>query len=166
MVDTVNFRWDIGKVRLICGGVTLVAVIGLFMLFQDDYGVKALGLTWIATFLTLAVALLRRSQTSDPVVVVDTRGIRDSRISDHIILWGDIRAVDTLEAENLTFVGIDLKPDAAILAHLRAMHRIMLWPNRILHFPSLSIAMHALDGTTSDLLAAVARFRPNLIQEQ
>ncbi len=164
MLDAVNFRWDIGKVRLIGVGVTLVAAVGLFMLFQDDYGVKALGLAWIAALLTLAVALHRRLQTSDPVVVVDARGIRDSRISDHIIRWEDIRAVDTLDAENLTFVGIDLKADAAILAHLRAMHRIMLWPNRILHFPSLSIGMHALDGSASDLLAAVARFRPNLVQ--
>ena len=164
MLDAVNFRWDIGKVRLIGVGVTVVAAVGLFMLFQDDYGVKALGLAWIAALLTLAVALHRRLQTSDPVVVVDARGIRDSRISDHIIRWEDIRAVDTLDAENLTFVGIDLKADAAILAHLRAMHRIMLWPNRILHFPSLSIGMHALDGSASDLLAAVARFRPNLVQ--
>ena len=164
MLDAVNFRWDIGKVRLIGVGVTVVAAVGLFMLFQHDYGVKALGLAWIAALLTLAVALHRRLQTSDPVVVVDARGIRDSRISDHIIRWEDIRAVDTLDAENLTFVGIDLKADAAILAHLRAMHRIMLWPNRILHFPSLSIGMHALDGSASDLLAAVARFRPNLVQ--
>jgi hypothetical protein len=165
MQDAVNFRWDKRKVRLISGSVTVVAAIGLFLLFQDDYGVKALGLAWIAALLFLAARILRRSQTSDPVVVVDARGIRDSRIADHIILWKDIRAVDTLDAENLTFVGIDLKPNAAILAHLRAMPRTMLRPNRILHFPSLSIAMHALDGTTADLLAAVARFQPDLIRE-
>ena len=166
MLEAVNFHWDKRKVRLITGSVTLIAALGLFMLFQDDYGVKALGLTWIAALLTLAVTLLRRSRAGEPVVVVDARGIRDSRLCDHIIPWEDIRAVGTLDAENLTFVGIDLEPDAAILSHLRAMPRIMLWPNRILHFPSLSIAMHALEGTTSDLLAAVARFRPDLIPKQ
>jgi hypothetical protein len=166
MGDAVNFRWDLGKVRLLCVGATLVAMVGLFMLFQDDSGAKILGLAWITVFLTLAVALLRRSQNSQAVVVVDAHGIRDCRISADIIHWDDIRAVEALEAENLTFVGIDLKPDAAILPHLRPMHRMMLWPNRVLHFPSLSIAMHALDGTTSDLIAAIARFRPSLVQEE
>ena len=129
MLGAVNFHWDMRSVRRMSAGITLVAAIGLFMLFHNDDVVKALGLTWTAAFLTLAVALLRRSQTSDPVFVVDARGIRDYSVSDYIILWEDIRSVATVEAESLAFAGIDLKPDAAILTHLRAVHRLMLWPN-------------------------------------
>ena len=68
MLVAVNFRWDIGKVRLIGVGVTVVAAVGLFMLFQHDYGVKALGLAWIAALLTLAVELHRRSQTLSCII--------------------------------------------------------------------------------------------------
>jgi hypothetical protein len=166
MRDAVNFHWDPGKVRLIGVGVAAIAALGLLLLLQDDGGAKVLGLAWTVVLLTLAIALLRRARETDPIVTVDARGIFDKRLSAHYIPWDNIRAVASLEAEQLTFVGIDLKPDAAVYGQLRIMHRVMRWPNRILRFPSLSIAMHVLNGTTEDLLTAVSRFRPDLIQRR
>ncbi len=166
MADTIEFRWDKGRVRRLVIAVVIVAALGLVLLLQDDWDVKALGAAWIAALLSLAIALSRRAQTSDPVVVVDARGIFDSRLSDQVIPWEDIREVEALEVENLTFVGIELESDAGIVGKLRPMHRMMRWPNRILRFPALSIAMHALDGTNSDLLAAVAQFRADLIADR
>jgi hypothetical protein len=165
MPDAISFHWNTGKVHLIAAGGIFAAGIGLILLFQGDAGAKALGLVWIAALLVLVIALLRRARSKEPVVIVDAHGIFDRRVSDQIIRWEDIRAIDTLESDNVTFAGIDLKPGADVLAHLRFLHRVMQGPNRILHFPMVSIGMHALDGSTSDLLAAVARFRPELVRE-
>lgn len=165
MPEAVTFHWRTGRVRLIAAGVAIIAALGLVLLFQDEVGAKALGLGWFAVFAALGTAFFRRARGIDPVVVIDAHGIFDKRLSADVIPWSDISSVETLEAENVTFVGIDLKPGAAIYARLNVLHRMMRWPNRLLRFPALSIAMHALDGNAADVLAAVARFRPDLIRE-
>lgn len=163
MPDAVEFHWDKGKVQVLVLGAGIVGAFGIVLLFQDDIGAKALGVAWIAAFLALARTLLRRRNDPEPVVVIDARGISDRRISDHVLPWEEILLVNMLEAENLTFVGIDLQPDASVLKRFGTLHRLTRWPNRILRFPTLSISMHPLNGTPSDLLAAIMRFRPNLV---
>lgn len=165
MNEPVTFTWDKGRVRLIAAGAALTALVGIIMIVQDDWGSKIFGVVWIATLLALVLVLLRRARSRDPVVRIDAQGILDRRISDQVIPWDDIKSVGALEAEQVTFVGIDLKSDARVFASLHPIHRVMRLPNRLLRFPALSIAMHALDGSSADVVAAIHRFRPDLVQE-
>ena len=164
MNEPVTFTWDKGRVRLIAAGAALTALVGIIMLVQDDWGSKILGIVWIATLLALVLVLFRRARSRDPVVTIDTQGILDRRISDQVIPWDEIESIGTLEAEHITFVGINLKSDALTFAGLHRIHRYMRWPNRVVRFPALSIAMHALNGSSTDVIAAIRRFRPDLIQ--
>jgi hypothetical protein len=161
------FRWSSRNVGLIVFGACVIAALGLVLVaVEDEIGAKILGGVWAAIFLALGLALLYRSRDRNPVVSIDADGIYDRRICDRVISWDDIRRVDTLEADQMSFVAIDLKPGAKIFAQLNFLHRLMRWPNRLLGFPALSIAMHALDGSTSDLLTAIRGFRPDLVHSE
>jgi len=165
MTDAVHFHWDRGKARVIAAGGIAVAALGLALLLQEDAGAKVLGLLWTLSFGALSLTLLRRARDPAPVVTVDAAGLIDRRLLDHIIPWSEIEAVERIEAEHVVVVGLELKRSSPLFGELSALHRLMRWPNRLFRFPSLSIAMNALNGSAADLLDAIARFRPDLVRE-
>ncbi|MGQ0456350.1 MAG: STM3941 family protein [Hyphomicrobium sp.] len=152
-----QFCWSRRKVSWIGAGVLLVAAFGVPMIVLGDDGAKALGAAWIVVFLGLLAVLLRRSRSTEPVIVIDERGLLDRRAFEAPIPWSEIRSVERLVVEHMTVVAIDISDGA--LSKARRMIRWMKWPHKLVRMPVFSISMHPLDGSVDELIAAIESWR-------
>jgi hypothetical protein len=157
-----RFYWSRRKVYVILAGLLVVLGVGGLIIAYGDQGARVIGSAWVAGFAWLAALLWRRSRSTDPVVIVDAAGLSDSRILYRPILWRDIARLETLKIEELAFVGVVLRDEAAYLNDVRWMVRATRWANRLFRFPLITISMHTLDGSNDDLIAAIATYRPDL----
>jgi hypothetical protein len=160
-----HFHWD--KRRTWRGTVLLSALgaPGLLLAFQDGADAKLLGLVWSAAFGFLAAAVYSRAADTEPVVTVSGEGIRDKRVSATPFAWDRIARIEGFEAENVTFVGLDFHDAKLTLADAKLLVRIIAPIHRLFRFPAVSINTSLLDGSDADLMAAIKKFRPSLIQD-
>ena len=165
MGDAVLFHWD---KRRTWRGATLLLVLGapgLLLAFQDGVDAKLLGFAWTVAFALLAVAVYSRGARTEPVVTVSDEGVHDIRVSATPIAWDRIARIEGFEAENVTFVGLDFHDAKLTLADAKLLVRIIAPIHRLFRFPAVSINTSLLDGSDADLMAAIKKFRPSLIQD-
>jgi len=161
-MQPVHFRWGRPNPWLY-SALAFVIALGLPMLLAEDMGVRVMGLAWIAAFAWLTLLLARRTRSAEPVVSVDQEGVLDRRIADERFGWEEILRVETYDAEDMAWVGLELKDPKVSLAKARWLVRLFAPLHALFRFPRVSISMALLDGTREDLMAAICAHRPDLI---
>lgn len=162
MTAVLELHWDRRRLRR---GALLMAAIGaggVILFTQDDPSAYWLGGAWIAAFAALALAILGRGRRSGPVVTINAEGIHDRRISASALAWDAISRVEGFDVEHVSFVGLDFHDATTALARAKPMVRFFAPLHRLLRLPAVSINTSLLDGSDADLLAAIARWRPEL----
>jgi hypothetical protein len=158
----VHFRWSRSSLKLCIAMMSFLFVLGLPMLLSEDAATRLAGAVWIAAFVWLASALVRRMKSTDPVVTVDALGLYDRRIAGEGFGWDEILHIEAYEAESMTWVGIELKDPRVSLVKTRWFVRLFAPLQRLFRFPRVSISMALLDGSPEELIAAIRAACPGL----
>jgi hypothetical protein len=164
-MNAVHFRWSRASLRLYIALAALISALGVPMLLAGDAGARLLVGVWIAAFAWLILALARRMSDTGPVVSADALGLHDRRIAKEGFGWDEISSIEAYEAENLTWVGVELKEPGASLAKTGWLVRLSAPLHRLFRFPRVSISMALLDGSSEDLIAAIRAHRPDLVRK-
>lgn len=162
----VLFYWCRSSLKLALVFVTGLVLVGLPALASDALDMRMFGVALIVGFAWLANALAGRMRSTDPVVSVDDAGIFDRRIATAPFGWGEIRSVEAFEAESTHWVGFEFIDRRHSLAKTSRLVRVCAPLQRLMRFPSVSISMALLDGSTGDLIAAIRAHRPDLIRAE
>jgi hypothetical protein len=162
-VGRTSFAWSAAKLRV-------AALILLAAAMPATLGVLASGLfnRWLCLGWLLGVAFLmhslgRRAAARTIVLTIDEDGILDRRLMARHISWREIAAVCFVDLKRAHVVDVRLRCPAATLAQTRWRVRIGAACQRGYGVPAVTISMLLLDGQPSELLAAVARYRPDLL---
>jgi len=131
---------------------------------------RIVGLAAIAFFGLGSFVLFREVTRRGDVVVVDSHGIRDVRVSEDTIPWGDIVSVSesTVSGERFVMLQVTEELEARLPTTTRARWNktvnegfaATLAPSQRGAFTGYAVSMRGLDGSHADLIAAVQRFAP------
>jgi hypothetical protein len=158
-----TFAWSLAKIRiasLVLVGAAIPAVAG--------FAVPVPGVQWICVASLAAVAFLmsglsRRALADAVVLTVDQYGILDRRLMPRRIAWQEIKAIYPVDTERSHTVDIELRWPKTTLRKTRWPVRVGAYCQIAYGVPALTISMLLLDGSVSDLLDAIAQFRPDLL---
>jgi hypothetical protein len=158
-----SFMWSLAKIRIACLfllGAATPAVAGLAVSVPF---VKWLCLAWLVGVALLIHCLSRRASADTVVLSVDQRGILDHRLMSKHIEWQEIEAICPVNTDRNQVIDIKLRWPKNTLAKTR-------WPVRIgahcqigYGVPAVTISMLLLEGNVSEMLDAVAQYRPDLL---
>jgi hypothetical protein len=159
----VGFTWSHAKIRtagFILLGVTIPAALGFAV---SPPLVRWLCLAWLAGIAALVHGLGRRASSDAVVVSVDERGILDRRLMPRHITWQEIAAICPADTGRSRVIDIVLRWPNTTLAQTRFPVRVGAHVQAGFGVPAVTISMLLLDGDVSELLEAVARYRPDLL---
>jgi hypothetical protein len=162
-IDRGSFAWSQPKIRL--AAFLLVAVAAPEMAV---FAVAPPGVQWACVAALVGVVLLmsglsRRALADTIVLTIDQYGILDRRLLPRRITWQEITAICPVDMARNHTVDIELRWPQSTLGKTRWSVRMGIYCQMAYGVPALSISMLLLDGSVSDLLAAIAQFRPDLL---
>jgi len=158
-----SFTWSLAKIRIAC-----------LLLFATATAASA-GITvsvpfeqWLCLAWLIGVALLmrrldQRASTDAVVLSVDPRGIFDRRLMERHIAWQEIEAICPVNPERSHVVDIVLRWPRITLDKTRWSVRIGAYCQVGYGVPAVTINMVLLEGSVSEMLDAIARYRPDLL---
>jgi hypothetical protein len=158
------FSWSIEKLRfaaLVLAATALPAAI--LALSPSPAVVRVLGLTWLFAIARLAHGIARRSTFGTAVLMIDQSGILDLRLMPRRIGWHEIETVFPVNIDRSRVVDLSLRWPGITLAGTRWLTRLGAIVQQAQGVPAITISMLLLDGRVADLLAAIARYRPDLV---
>lgn len=161
--DGTCFRWSQAKIRiagLVLLGAAAPAVAGLFLSVPF--------LTWPCLAWLLGVAVLmhglsRRASDDSVVLSVDERGVLDRRLMPRHIAWQEIATICPVESDRNQVVDMGLRWPRTTLREARWKVRLGAYCQMGYGVPAVTISMLLLEGNVSELLDAMAEYRPDLI---
>jgi hypothetical protein len=155
--------WSLARIRtasLVLFGAATPAAAGFAVSVPF---VKWLCLAWLLGVGLLMHCLSRRAFADTVVLSVDQHGILDRRLMSRHIEWDEIEAIYPTNADRSHVVDIKLRCPNVTLRETR-------WPVRVgahcqigYDVPAITISMMLLDGNVSEMLDAVAQYRPDLL---
>jgi hypothetical protein len=155
--------WSLAKIRIACLALVGAATPAAAGFAVSVPSVKWLCLAWLVGVALLIHGLSRRASADTVVLTVDQRGILDHRLMPRYIEWQEIAAICPVDANRNHVVDIELRWPKITLAETR-------WPVRIgascqigYGVPAVTISMLLLEGNVSQMLDAVAQYRPDLL---
>jgi hypothetical protein len=160
-----SFRWSLAKLRiaaLVLLGATTPAVLGFAMAGPF---VRWICLAWLAGIGLAAQGPTRRARARAVVLSIDERGIFDRRLMSRHIKWQEIAAIWPVNINRADVVDIELRWPKVTLAKTRWPVRIGAYCQTGYGVPAVTISMLLLDGNVSELLDAVAQYRPDLLHD-
>lgn len=162
-VDRGAFTWSVPKIR-----VASLVLVGAAAPALAGFAVAPVGVRWICVAALAGVVLLmsglsRRAYADAIVLTVDRYGILDRRLMPRRIAWQEIKAICPVDTDRNHTVDIELRWPNATLGKTRWPVRLGAYCQTAYGVPALTISMLLLDGSASDLLEAIARFRPDLL---
>jgi len=98
------------------------------------------------------------------VLMIDQSGILDLRLMPRRIGWHEIETVFPVNINRGRVVDLSLRWPDITLTGTRWLTRLGAIVQRAQGVPAITISMLLLDGQVADLLAAIARYRPDLVQ--
>ena len=107
--------------------------------------------------------LSRRANDGAVVLSVDRRGILDHRLISRHIAWQEIKAIWPVNADRNHTIDIELRWPETTLRDTRWSVRVGAYCQMGYGVPAVTISMLLLDGSVSDLLNAIAQYRPDLL---
>lgn len=163
-------RWSPVKLRFLATMSILGAAAGLPLLGAADRGLRTVGLLWCGALACGLIELYRRAREHKPVLVIDPDGICDRRILGRPIAWWEIAYVFPLNSESSRVVELQLRYAGATFASRGWAYRCLRGPIdrllRRLHLPDVCISLVLLDASATQVLAAIARHRPDLVPRE
>jgi hypothetical protein len=156
-----SFMWSLAKIRnacLILLGAAMPAVAGFAVSFMIW-----LCLAWLVGVAILIHCLSRRASTDTVVLSIDQRGILDHRLMPRHIEWHEIEAICPVDPNRNHIVDIKLRWPKITLAETRWPVRIGAYCQLGYGVPAVTISMLLLEGNVSEMLDAVAQYRPDLL---
>jgi hypothetical protein len=158
------FSWSIEKLRF--AALVLVATAlpaAILVLTPSTAAVRMLGLTWLFAIARLAHGIARRATSGATVLMIDQSGILDLRLMPRRIGWHEIETVFPVNLDRSRVVDVSLRWPDITLAGTRWLTRLGAIVQQAQGVPAITISMLLLDGQVADLLAAIARYRPDLV---
>ena len=160
-----SFMWSLAKIRiaaLILLGATTPAIVGFAMAGPF---VRWICLAWLTGVALIAQGLSRRARARAGAVVlsVDERGIFDRRLMSRHIEWQEIATIWPVNVDRSDVVDIELRWPKMTLGGTRWSVRIGAYCQIGYGVPAVTISMLLLEGNVSDVLDAVAQYRPDLL---
>jgi len=159
-----SFVWSLAKIRiaaLILFGAATPALVG-FTLSTTPF-VRWLCLVWLLGVALLMHGLSRRASDDSVVLSVDQRGILDRRLMARRIEWQEIGAICLVDTDRSHTVDIRLRWPRTTLDQTCWRVRIGAHCQIGYGVPAVTFSMLLLDGDVSELLEAVAEYRPDLL---
>ena len=157
------FTWSLGKIRraaFVLFAAAAPAVIGFWTPFPF---IKWLCLAWLAGIALLMHYLSRRACAEMVVLSVDQTGILDHRLMSKHIGWQEIAAIWPVKTDRSHVIDVELRWPTATLGEARWLVRMGAHCQIAYGVPAVTVSMVLLDGNVSDLLKAVAQYRPDLL---
>jgi hypothetical protein len=158
-----SFVWSLAKIRiaaLILFGVATPALVGSAL---PTPIVQWPCLVWLLGVALLMHGLSRRASDDSVVLSVDQRGILDRRLMARRIEWQEIGAICPVDTDRSHTVDIRLRWPRTTLDQTRWLVRIGAHCQVGYGVPAVTLNMLLLDGDVSELLGAVAEYRPDLL---
>jgi hypothetical protein len=157
------FGWSPGKIRraaFVLLAAAAPAVIGFWAPFPF---IKWLCLAWLAGVALLMQGLSRRACADMVVLSVDHTGILDHRLMSKHIPWQEIAAIWPVKTDRSYVIDVELRWPKVTLGEARWRVRMGAYCQIAYGVPAVTVSMVLLDGNVSDLLKAVAQYRPDLL---
>lgn len=158
-----SFRWSRAKIRiagLVLLGAATPAVAGLLVSVPF---VTWLCVAWLFGVAVLMHGLSRRASDDSVVLSVDRHGILDRRLMPRHIAWPEIEIVYPVATDRNQVVDMALRWPKKTLREARWKVRLGAYCQTGYGVPAVTISMLLLEGSVSDLLAAMAEYRPDLV---
>jgi hypothetical protein len=158
-----SFVWSNAKIRIaslvLAAGATPAAV----AFAAPAPFVKWLCLVWLCGVAVLMHVLSRRANERAVVLSVDRRGILDHRLISRPIAWQEIKAIWPVNPDRNRTIDIELRWPETTLRDTRWSVRVGAYCQTGYGVPAVTISMLLLEGGVSDLLSAIAQYRPDLL---
>jgi hypothetical protein len=158
-----SFGWGLAEIRIAALVLLGAAAPAAFDFVVPDPFVKWLCALWLAGVALLMHGLVRRASAEAVVLSIDRRGILDRRLMSKRIAWQEIEAICPVDADRSHVVDIRLRWPKDTLAETRWPVRIGAYCQVAYGVPAVTISMLLLEGNVSEMLTAVARYRPDLL---
>lgn len=157
------FSWSIGKLRHAALLLVAAALPAAILAMAPAAPVRVLGLAWLLAIARLAHGIARRARSGAGVLMIDQSGILDLRLMPRRIGWHEIEMVFPVNLDHGRVIDLSLRWPDTTLAGTRWLTRIGAILQQAYGVPAITISMLLLDGQVADLLAAIARYRPDLV---
>lgn len=156
------FAWSLRKIHIasvVLAGTAIPAAAGFALSVPF---VQWLCLTWLLGVAVLLHRLCRRA-FAKVVLSIDERGIFDRRLMSRHFEWGEIESICPVNIDRSHVVDIRLRWPKATLAGTRWLVRIGAHCQAGYGVPAVTLSLLLLEGNVSEMLGAVARYRPDLL---
>jgi hypothetical protein len=157
------FSWSIEKLRVAAFVLVAAALPAAILAMASTAAVRVLGLAWLFAIARLAHGIAYRATSGTAVLMIDQSGILDLRLMSRRIGWHEIETVFPVNLDRSRVVDLSLRWPNITLAGTRWLTRLGALLQRAQGVPAITISMLLLDGQVADLLAAIARYRPDLV---
>jgi hypothetical protein len=159
-----SFSWSREKLR-VAALVLMAAALPAAILATTPSvaAVRVLSLAWLLAIARLAHGVARRTRSGAGVLMVDQSGILDLRLMPRRIGWHEIDMVFPVNLDSGKVIDLSLRWPDSTLAGTRWLTRIGAILQQAYGVPAITISMLLLDGQVTDLLAAIAQYRPDLV---
>jgi hypothetical protein len=158
-----SFVWSHAKIRIASLVLATVATPAAAAFAAPAPFVKWLCLVWLCGIAVLMQGLSRRVNDGAVVLSVDGRGILDHRLISRHIAWQEIKTIWPVNADRNHTIDIELRWPETTLRDTRWSVRAGAYCQMGYGVPAVTISMLLLDGSVSDLLNAIAQYRPDLL---
>jgi len=158
-----RFSWSIEKLRFAALVLVAAALPAAILAVASTAAVRVLSLAWLFAIARLAHGIARRATSGAAVLMIDQSGILDLRLMPRRIGWHEIETVFPVNLDRSRVVDLSLRWPNITLAGARWLTRLGAFLQRAQGVPAITISMLLLDGQVADLLAAIARYRPDLV---
>jgi hypothetical protein len=159
----ISFVWSHSKIRIACLVLAASATPAAVAFAAPAPFVEWLCLAWLCGIAVLMQGLSRRANDSAVVLSVDRRGILDHRLISRPIAWQEIEAIWPVNPDRNRTIDIELRWPKTTLRDARWSVRVGAYCQIGYGVPAVTISMLLLDGGVSDLLNAIAQYRPDLL---
>ena len=158
-----SFMWSLVKIRIAC-----LVLLGAAMPATAGFAVSVSSVKWLCLAWLVGVAILihrlsRRASADTVVLSIDQRGILDHRLMLRHIEWHEIEAICQVDPNRSHVVDIKLRWPKITLAETRWSVRIGAYCQLGYGVPAVTISTLLLEGNVSEILDAVAQYRPDLL---
>ena len=160
---SIHFRPSLAKIRVASLFALAAAMPAMAGFLGSAPFLRWICLAWLAAVALVLHFLSKRSVADSIVLSIDERGIHDRRLMPARIEWQEIEAICPVDTSRSHVVDIRLRYPELTLANTR-------WPVRIGAYcqigygvPAITISLLLLEGSVSEVLHAVAQYRPDLL---
>jgi hypothetical protein len=158
------FSWSTEKLRFAALVLVAAALPAAVLAMASPAAIRVLSLAWLLAIGRLAHGIARRAASGATVLMIDQSGILDLRLMPRRIGWHEVEAVFPVNIDRSRVVDLSLRWPDITLAGTRWLTGIGAVAQQVYGVPAITISMLLLDGQVADLLAAIARYRPDLVQ--